>query len=51
MNESKKPYTSVYKPIAGWKALMISWYAGEDMWDVTTTSSFSFKKTIEYGKQ
>jgi len=54
MREDKRPYISVYKPMAGWKALLVSWYAGEDMWDVTMTSPVAFKtkkEAIEYGKE
>lgn len=47
MIENKKPYITVYKPLAG------SWYAGITAWDVTMTSPFPFRtkeEAIEYGK-
>lgn len=39
--EQHEPYITVYKPIAGWKAIMY-WWNPEGFWEPWDTSPFAF---------
>jgi len=46
--EDHTDYISVYKPVAGWKAIQMWWNTSEDhipqgFWEPWTTSPFAFK--------
>ena len=38
----KKPYVTVYKPIAGWKAVLLAWDEECEMMAPWSTSPFAF---------
>jgi len=47
---NKKPYITVYKPIAGWKAVCVYWNEEDGFWEPWQTDYFAYKTKAEAEK-
>ena len=43
---STRPYVTVYKPVAGWKAILV-WWNPEGFWEPWDTSYFAYGTKAE----
>ena len=43
----KKPYITVYKPIAGWKSICLWWNEEEGFWEPWNTGDYAYRTKAE----